>query len=139
VKNILSDLIKKLRSVEKKRVYIYIIVYLLWGIVMNALGIYTEIAKFTFWWQIIPTYIIYMIPISILVREYSFFTQYAYGLVAMGLLEFGGYVMKTSYIYPNNILDRLLGEHVFALAMALFFAFYFPLGNLIVDKIFDKK
>jgi hypothetical protein len=110
---------------------------------MNAFGQYTEIAKFTYWWQIIPTYILYMVPISILLNGYPFFTQYAYGLIAMGLLEFGGYALGTSYIYPNNILDRLFGEHVFALAMTLFFGLYFPLGNLLVGKLyvilFDKR
>ena len=84
-----------------------------------------------------------MIPVSLLLRGYSFFTQYAYGLVAMGFLEFGGYVLRTSYVFPNNILDQWFGPHTFALGMALFFALYFPLGNLLVDKIhtliFTKK
>ncbi|PKA83313.1 hypothetical protein ATE92_1465 [Ulvibacter sp. MAR_2010_11] len=129
-------LLQKLKTIERNRVYLYIVVYLLWGILMNAFGHYTEIAKFTYWWQIIPTYILYMVPISILLRGYDFFTQYAYGLVAMALLEFGGYTMGTSYIYPNNFLDKTFGPHVFALAMALFFALYFPLGNMLVNKLY---
>ena len=110
---------------------------------MNAFGQYTEIAKFNYLWQIIPTYLLYMVPISILLREYPFFTQYTYGLIAMGFLEFGGYAMGTSYIYPNNILDLLFGEHVFALGMTVFFAVYFPVDNLLVGKLyvilFDKR
>ncbi len=138
MKELVGEIIGKLKQVERKRLYIYLVVYLIWGILMNAFGQYAEIAKFTYWWQIIPTYIVYMVPISILLKEYSFFTQYAYGLVAMGLLEFGGYAMGTSYIYPNNILDQLFGEHVFALGMALFFACYFPVGNFFVNKIYTK-
>lgn len=143
MKDTLTQMYQRLRSVERTRVYIYILVYFVWGVLMNYIGILTEIAKFTHWWQIVPTYIFYMVPISILLKEYNFFTQYAYGLVAMGVLEFGGYALQTSYIYPNNILDRTFGSHVFALGMALFFASYFPLGNTIVNKfyhhIIDKK
>ena len=98
------------------------------------LGI-VEITKFTFWRQIITCYGLNMIPISILLRGYPFFTQYAYGLMAVGFLEFGGYALNTSYIYPNNILYHWFGAYTFDLDMALFFALYFWLGNYVVDKI----
>jgi len=63
--------------------------------------------------------------------------QYAYGLLAMGLLEFGGYFFKTSYAFPDNIIDQIFGIRNFALGMALFFALYFPLGNWGVGKIYE--
>ena len=135
MKKHLSEAIKTLRQTEPKRLIIYVVLYLVWGTLMNAFGRYVEIAKFTFWWQIITCYVLYMIPISILLRRYSFFTQYAYGLVAMGFLEFAGYALNTSYIYPNNILDQWFGPHTFALGMALFFSLYFPIGNYVVNKI----
>lgn len=69
-------------------------------------------------------------------RGYSFFTQYAYGLVAMAVLEFGGYALKTSYIYPENFLEQWFGPHIFALGMAMFFALYFPVGNWVVNRIY---
>lgn len=125
-----------LRKVEPKRLLIYIVVYFLWGWVMNWFGEEVEIAKFTHWWQVITCYVLYMIPVSILLRPYSFFTQYAYGLVAMGILEFGGYALGTSYIYPDNILDRWFGEHVFALGMVLFFGLYILVGNWLVNRLF---
>lgn len=114
------------------------VLYFVFGVIMNALGSYLEIAKFTYWWQVITCYIFYMIPVSIALNGYSFFTQYAFGLVAMGFLEFGGYAFETSYIYPNNILEQWFGSHTFALVMALFFALYFPLGNRAVNWIHDK-
>jgi len=132
----LQQLFNRLRKVERKRLLIYIIVYFLWGLLMNWIGQQLEIAKFTYWWQVISTYIFYMVPISILLKDYPFFTQYAYGLIAMGLLEFGGYALGTSYIYPDNILEQLFGPHTFALAMALFFAFYFPVGNWAVNRLY---
>ena len=102
---------------------------------MNKFGIDMEIAKFTYWWQVITCYILYMVPISILLKEYSFFNQYAYGLVAMGFLEFLGYWLKTSYAYPDNILARFFGPQNFSLGMALFFSLYFPAGNWLVQKV----
>lgn len=85
----------------------------------------------------ITVYLLYMIPISLILRGLPFHMQYAYGLIAMGLLEFGGYALETSIAFPNNILDQFFGERNFALAMALFFALYFPLGNWAVSKIYS--
>ncbi|MEM9000806.1 MAG: hypothetical protein AAGB24_11130 [Bacteroidota bacterium] len=124
-------------SVDRKLLLTYSLVYFLWGLVMNWFGAQVEIAKFTYWWQVISCYVLYMVPISLLLRGLPFHAQYAYGLVAMGLLEFGGYALKTSYAYPNNILDQWFNIRNFSLAMSLFFALYFPLGNWGVGKIYQ--
>ncbi|GAA4277051.1 hypothetical protein [Aquimarina mytili] len=143
MKNFVNDSLKKLRNTPKSLVLTYIIIYFLWGLGMNRFGAEMEIARFTFWWQVITCYIFYMVPISILLKEYHFFDQYAYGLVAMGILEFLGYWFQTSYAYPNNMLDHLFNPQNFSLGMALFFALYFPAGNWLVTKmhhlIFQKK
>ena len=123
-------------KVDKRLVFLYCVVYLLWGLAMNWVGMELEIAKFVYWWQVATTYIIYMVPISLLLRGLPFHAQYAYGLVAMGLLEFVGYSLESSYAYPNNMLDQLFNERSFSLALALFFAFYFPLGNWGVGKLY---
>lgn len=123
-------------KVDRRLLFTYCLVYLLWGLGMNLIGTTLQIAKFTFWWQVITCYILYMVPISLLLRNLPFHTQYAYGLIAMGLLEFGGYYFGTSYAWPENIIDRTFGIRNFALGMALFFALYFPLGNWVVGKIF---
>ncbi len=125
-------------KVDKRLLLIYCIVYLVWGLGMNWFGTQVEIAKFTYWWQVVTCYILYLVPVSLLLRNLPFHTQYAYGLIATGLLEFGGYAMKTSYAYPDNALDQLFGERTFALGMALFFALYFPVGNWAVQKIYQK-
>ncbi len=124
-------------SVDKRLLIIYCVVYFIWGMAMDRFGTEVGIARFTYWWQVITCYIVYMVPISLLLRNLPFHTQYAYGLIAMGLLEFGGYALRTSYAYPNNLLDQLFGERNFALGMALFFALYFPLGNWGVQKLFN--
>lgn len=117
-------------------IIIYIIVYSCWGILMDWFGTQMEIARFTFWWQIITVYLIYMIPISLLLRGLPFHRQYAYGLIAMGFLEFSGYALETSYAYPDNLLDQFFGIRNFSLGMALFFALYFPVGNYVATKIY---
>ncbi|MEM9144471.1 MAG: hypothetical protein AAGA86_15895 [Bacteroidota bacterium] len=123
-------------TVDRRLLVIYVIAYFLWGLGMNWFGTQVEIAKFTYWWQVITCYILYMIPISLVLRGLPFHMQYAYGLIAMCLLEFGGYALKTSYAYPNNLLDQFFGVRNFSLGMALFFGLYFPVGNWAVGKIY---
>ena len=123
-------------SVSPRLWLTYIIVYFIWGTVMNWIGSELAIARFTYWWQVITVYVIYMVPISILLRGLPFHMQYAYGLVAMGFLEFSGYALGSSIAYPDNMLDQFFSIRNFSLAMSLFFALYFPLGNWGVTKIY---
>ena len=129
------SLFSKLKQAPISLYLVYVLVYIPWGFGMNAFGTWAEIAKFDAWWQVLTCYGLYMIPISILLKGKPFLEQYAYGLIAMGLLEFGGYYFETSYVYPNNIVEETFNIRNFALAMALFFAFYFPMGNWVVDKL----
>lgn len=130
-------------NVDSKLVLVYMIVYFSWGLCMNYFGSYMQIARFTYWWQVITCYIVFMIPVSLLLRGLPFHAQYAYGLVAMALCEFGGYAIRSSYAYPENMLDKFFSPQNFSLSMALFFTLYFPLGNWAVGKIhaalFNKK
>ncbi len=123
-------------NVDKKLILIYLVTYFIWGMSMDKFGATIEIAKFTYWWQVITVYLLYMIPISLLLRGLPFHMQYAYGLIAMSLLEFSGYALQTSYAYPDNLLDKFFNIRNFSLSMALFFALYFPLGNMLVTKIY---
>jgi hypothetical protein len=78
-----------------------------------------------------------MVPISLILRGLPFHQQYAYGLVTMGFLEFGGYALRSSYAYPDNILDHLFSPQNFSLGMAMFFALYYPAGNWFVSKVYQ--
>ena len=128
--------IKLKLTVDKRLIFVYCIIYFSWGMLMNWFGTEVQIAKFTYWWQVITCYLLYMVPISLLLRGLPFHAQYAYGLVAMCLLEFGGYALQTSYAYPDNLLDQFFNVRNFSLAMALFFALYFPIGNWAVGKVY---
>ena len=127
---------KKKFDVDPKLIVLYCVIYFVWGMIMDKFGQTVEIARFTYWWQVITCYIVYMVPVSLLLRKLPFHAQYAYGLVSMGLLEFGGYAMRSSYAYPDNLLDQFFSPQNFALGMALFFALYYPLGNWGVGKIY---
>lgn len=134
-----NDFIKYAKQkfkVDKRLVLIYILIYFAWGMGMDKFGEAVEIAKFTYWWQVITVYLLYMIPISLLLRKLPFHAQYAYGLVAMALLEFGGYAFQTSYAYPDNLMDQFFNIRNFSLGMALFFALYFPAGNWITGAVY---
>lgn len=124
-------------QVDKSLILVYVAVYFSFGMIMNQFGAAVEIAKFTYWWQVITCYILYMVPISLLLRDLPFHRQYAHGLIAMGVLEFCGYALHTSYAYPNNLLDKFFDVRNFSLGMAMFFALYFPLGNLVVGKLHE--
>ncbi|MBD81543.1 MAG: hypothetical protein CL840_21675 [Crocinitomicaceae bacterium] len=125
-------------QIDKKSIVIYCVIYFSWGMGMHFFGQWAEIARFTYWWQVITCYILYMVPISIFLRSFKWYEQYAYGLVAMGVLEFLGYALETSYAYPNNLLDQFFNTQNFSLGMALFFAAYFPLGNGLVKWVRGK-
>jgi hypothetical protein len=134
--NDLMNFIKEKLTVPKELIAVYVVIYFLWGVLMHNFGDAVEIARFKYWWQIISCYILYMIPLSLLLRGMTWHSQYAYGVVFMGLLEFGGYALGTSIAFENNILDSMFTERNFALAMTLFFGFYIPIGNWGVEKVY---
>lgn len=131
----LTTFFTKLQKAPPSLYFIYILIYIPWGFGMDAFGSWAQIAEFNNWWQVITCYGLYMIPISILLKGKPFLVQYAFSLIAMGLLEFGGHYFETSYAYPNNIIEEFFGIQNFALAMALFFAFFIPLGNWVVGTL----
>ena len=116
----------------------YAVTYLLAGTLMNQIGQWLAIARFTHWWQVITVYVLYMVPLSVIFRRLPWWQQYLYGLFPMGLLEFGGYALHSSYAYPHNLLDRLFSERNFSLAMVLFFSAYFPLLNALVSRVHSR-
>ena len=121
----------------RRQLVLYVALYLAWGLGMNGLGKALRIAEFVSWWQVVSCYVLYLVPASLLVRRYGFLQQYLYGLLALAPLELAGYAIGSSRAYPGNILDRVLGERNFTLAMVVFFACYLPLGNRAVGWLED--
>lgn len=131
---VIQQLTQRMR-VSPKVLIVYLVIYYAWGFLMNEFGRFAEIAEFTYRWQIITCYLLYMVPISLVLRGLPWHQQYAYGVVMMGLLEFGGYALETSIAHENNLLDQVFGIRNFSLGMTLFFGAYFPLGNGLVKWV----
>lgn len=132
--NWLGAILERIR-VPPRTLAVYLVLYFLWGLAMNHFGATVKIARFAHWWQVITCYLLYMVPISLLLRGRPWHFQYAYGMVAMAFLEFLGYWFGTSIAYPDNLLDRAFGVRNFSLGMTIIFGAYFPLGNWAVAKI----
>jgi hypothetical protein len=111
---------------------LYAGLYLVSGLVMNTIGKWLEIAEFNHWWQVVTCYVLYLAPASLLVREKTFFDQYLRGLLTLAPLEILGYALGTSRAFDNNLIDRVLGERNFTLAMVVFFGLTLPAGNAAV-------
>ena len=137
----IRDLLHRL-AVERSLLAVYLVFYFLWGLAMNQVGILLGIARFTYHWQIVTCYLLYMVPVSLLIRHMSFFEQYVYGVAAIAPVEFGGYALGTSIslgilevgpvvVNHGNILAEVFNIKNFSLAMVIFFGVYFPLGNRI--------
>jgi hypothetical protein len=57
--------------VDKRLIGLYCAVYFIWGFGMDWFGAQVEIARFTFWWQVITCYILYMIPTFPIVTRFA--------------------------------------------------------------------
>ncbi len=114
---------------------LYFALYIPIGFVMNAFGQWAEIAMFAQWWQVLTCYGLYLVPASLLWRHRSWFDQYLWGLLVLGLLEVAGYSLGTSIAFQGNILDQIFTERNFALAMTIFFAGFIPCGNALVASV----
>jgi len=136
--NEITQHIKDSFNVDKRMLLVYVVLYFSWGMLMDWFGQYMEIARFTHWWQVITVYVLFMVPLSLLLRKFVWHVQYAYGLIAMAILEWLGYKLETSYAYPDNLLDQYFNIRNFSLSMAIFFAAYFPVGNWAVGAISKK-
>ena len=125
-------------DVPKRLLLAYVVVYIPLGFTMNAIGQYAEIAMFANWWQVLTCYGLYLIPASIVCRTKPAFDQYLWGLLVLGLLEICGYAFETSIAFQCNIIDTLLGERNFSLAMTLFFAAFIPTGNWLAAQTSER-
>ncbi|MEL7533980.1 MAG: hypothetical protein AAFN10_21905 [Bacteroidota bacterium] len=56
--------IKERLSVDQKTLWIYIVLYFSWGLGMHYFGAWAEIARFTYWWQVITVYLLHIVETS---------------------------------------------------------------------------
>ena len=130
--NALTPLLESLRATPRQYA-LYAAIYAVWGFLNNQLGQVWELARFAHWWQVLTCYVLYLVPWSLFVRKLRVDQQYLYGLLALGVLELGGYSVGSSIAYPGNVFDRLFTERNFSLVMTLMFAGLLPAGNFLVS------
>ncbi|MCB1174884.1 MAG: hypothetical protein KDK39_15035 [Leptospiraceae bacterium] len=121
--------------VTGKELIIYIVVYLTAGFINNEIGKFFAIAEFRYWWQVLSCYGLYLIPVSLYLRDRSLPEQYVYGVFFLGICELSGYTIGSSIAHPGNIFEQLFGPLNVSLAMSLVFAVIPPIGNTIVRTI----
>ena len=124
----------KLQATRRQYV-IYALVFFTWGCISNSIGKMLSIAEFGHWWQVFTCYVVYLVPVSLLLRDKSTFEQYVYGVFALAPLELLGYSLGTSIAHPDNLFDLVLGPRNFTLAMCVFFGIIPPVGNFLVRSI----
>jgi hypothetical protein len=119
----------------RRRLAVSATVFLALGFAMNALGHLLSIAWFKHWWQVIPCYLGYVLPLALVVRGSSTWTAWRTSVLAFIPLELVGYALGSSVVADDNIIAALLGPHNFTLAMVLVVSPTPLLGNAIVDRL----
>jgi hypothetical protein len=99
--------------------WLYLVVCITLGVIMNAAGHALQIASFKYWWQVGTCYVGFVFPVAVLIRDLHWLRQITWGLIAMVPLELVGYAIGTSVPYPNNVVERALGVHNFVLVMVI--------------------
>eukprot|EP01080_Neovahlkampfia_damariscottae_P011072 gene11072-3778_t len=105
------------------------------GVLMHNVGGWLKIAQFRHWSQVIYNYVGFIAPLAFLVKDFDFFHQYCYSVVSISIIEIYGYATDNSFIYPNNILDKVFGIRNFALLMTVALPIMVPIGNCICRKL----
>lgn len=131
---VLDTLQNGLRATRRQHL-LYMAVYLVFGLCMNSLGKLLQIAEFVHWWQVLTCYLLYLVPVSLLLRGRPWPEQYAFGVLALAPLELSGFALGTSRAFEGNVVDRILGPRNFVLAMTVLFGAIVPLGNAAIARL----
>ena len=119
----------------RQTLLVSLVVFLGLGVAMNAAGHALSIAWFKSWWQIVPCYLGYVLPLALLLRPLPLLERWRLSVLAFIPLELVGYAIGTSVIAPDNVIAAVVGPHNFTLAMVLLVSPTPLLGNAAVDGI----
>ncbi|HVZ73604.1 MAG TPA: hypothetical protein VHJ20_14595 [Polyangia bacterium] len=124
----MEPLIRRLRETPVKRWVLYFVVYCSVGSFLQLMSPQLRIAAFRHDWQVFTLYGLYLVPLSILLRERSWHVQYAYAVVAIAPCDVVGFALGTSFAYPGNVIEHVFGPRSFTLVFVLL-AGVIPLGG----------
>lgn len=119
----------------RRRLQLTAVVLLAIGVVMNALGHALGIAWFRHWWQILPTYLGYVLPLTLWLHGTPTWRALQRSVLVFIPLELVGYGLGTSVVGENNAISTILGAHNFTLAMVLLVSPIPLLANRLVDVL----
>jgi hypothetical protein len=131
----MSAVLARLRATPPRTLGASAVVFVALGVVMNGLGHALSLAWFRHWWQVLPCYLGYVLPLALLVRDRPLATAWTTSILAFIPLELCGYALGTSVIADDNVIARLLGPHNFTLAMVLLVSPTPIAGNALVDGV----
>ena len=127
--------VSRLQALPLRTWVVSVVVFLLLGVTMNAAGHGLSIAWFKSWWQIVPCYLGYVLPLALLLRPVPALERWRLAVLAFIPLELVGYAIGTSVIAPDNVIAAVVGPHNFTLAMVLLVSPTPLIGNLVVDVV----
>lgn len=119
----------------RRRLLLSALVFVAIGVVMNAAGHLLCIAWFRQWWQIVPCYLGYVLPLALLLRGTPAGAAWRTSILAFIPLELVGYALGTSVVAEGNVIASILGPHNFTLAMVVLVSPTPLVGNAIVDVV----
>lgn len=120
----------------RRRVLVTAVILLLVGVVMNGLGHLLSIGWFKHWWQVVPCYLGYVLPLTLVLRgAASTSAAWRTSILAFIPLELIGYAIGSSVVGEGNLIAALVGEHNFTLVMVLLVSPTPLIGNFIADKV----
>jgi hypothetical protein len=139
----LATLARSLFRIPVRLWGLYLVVYCTAGGILQALSPHLKIAAFYHDWQVFTLYGLFLVPLSLLLRDRPWHLQYAYAVTAIAPIDVIGFALGTSIAYPGNVIERAFGERSFTLVFVIL-AGWMPLaGNLLVAKLegllFDRK
>lgn len=125
-----------LTSVSRQTWLLSVAAFLALGVAMNAAGHLLQIAWFKSWWQVVPCYLGYVLPLALVLRSVpTGWERWRLSVLAFIPLELVGYAIGSSVIADGNVIAAVVGPHNFTLAMVLLVSPTPLLGNSIVDFV----
>jgi hypothetical protein len=119
----------------RRRLAVSALVFLAMGFLMNGAGHLLSIAWFKHWWQVVPCYLGYVLPLALVVRGSTPWVAWRTAVLAFIPLELIGYALGSSVVADGNVIATLLGPHNFTLAMVLLVSPTPLIGNAVVDRL----
>jgi hypothetical protein len=119
----------------RRRLWLSALVFVAIGAVMNGAGHLLCIAWFKHWWQVVPCYLGYVLPLALLLRGTTPGAAWRTSILAFIPLELVGYALGTSVVAEGNVIASLLGPHNFTLAMVVLVSPTPLVGNAIIDAV----